>query len=62
MFPGLPVLNPLTDPAFDDPVGKEKAEYVGKEKEALERGFYHLSAPPSQTSPDTWPSPPSASP
>ncbi len=41
MFPGLPARNPLTDPAFDDPVGKEKAEYAGNEKEPVEDCFWH---------------------
>ncbi len=39
MFPGLPVFKPLTDPAFNYSVGKEKAEYAANKKEAVEDCF-----------------------
>ncbi len=43
MLPGLSVLKPLTYPTFNDPVGKEKAEYAGNEKEAVEDCFWHFA-------------------
>ena len=53
MSPGLAVAIPSADQVLNDPIAEPKSKYAGEKEDPVEDCFYHLSAPPSETPPDT---------